>query len=591
MLTDFLYSKVFKSAIKRRETLKHTYGSYVPLLIFEENNIILSPVGLEVIQRILGKVGIIVIGGPIRTGRNSLLNLLINKRELNENIHMRERNPGLWIFDRPTYSDELAILAVSIEGFGTSELDMKLMVVAYIISSVFIYNSRGLIDEACMKKFRVLNVFHKMIDVPGRDPLSVLNQLAPKFIWTLRDFRLNLSKENLSSVTDRDYLESVLNTAQVQSEDFLVQFRETTKAIIEIFQDRDCICFPKPSDEANEDVNMAGLLSPKFTEKLDILKEIAVRQCPPKKFFGQFANGPLVCSMLKYIVQDLNSMSRINFDRTWLLIKETEYQQLLEEAKMSYIGLRNVNIEGMPYDQNTIFMKLQNARLGAIKLLRKSFVQDEILENKLMEDLETFFEMDSGYYLEANLTASIEYNKAVLARIFQPIFQRMAEGYYTKDFNQFGLDWKIKADEYETLAIGPGSFEAFNDFGQQFQNEKFSSFFESIMSNRIQKLANVKETLKTMVTENKQVEKQLNTCLTEEKTWNQLFTEIETKLQIKLDDEEVDEKMEQLVDWVKKKLEDKRRLEEEYKHAEQYRQANRSLTPNRHQTKSCCLIF
>ena len=64
-----------------------------------------------------------------------------------------------------------------------------------LISSYFIYNSLGSIDERSISDIEMVTALSKKIkmgeDAAGSDP-SQLARFMPKFMWVLRDFMLKL---------------------------------------------------------------------------------------------------------------------------------------------------------------------------------------------------------------------------------------------------------------------------------------------------------------------------------------------------------------------------------------------------------------
>lgn len=74
--------------------------------------------------------------------------------------------------------------------------DAKIFTIASLISSYFIYNSVGTIDE---KSINDLNLVTKLSmnvlieeNIKVKDNEEMLHKFMPKFLWLLRDFTLEL---------------------------------------------------------------------------------------------------------------------------------------------------------------------------------------------------------------------------------------------------------------------------------------------------------------------------------------------------------------------------------------------------------------
>lgn len=112
------------------------------------------------LMNITEPVGVIAVAGKYRTGKSFLLNrILLNKKQTGGFGVGPTINPctkGLWIWNRPVEVDKpngekMKVLIIDSEGIGATDEDQnhdtRIFLLALLISSYFIYNSMGTIDE------------------------------------------------------------------------------------------------------------------------------------------------------------------------------------------------------------------------------------------------------------------------------------------------------------------------------------------------------------------------------------------------------------------------------------------------------------
>ena len=161
--------------------------------------------------------------------------------------------------------EEVNVILMDTEGIGSFEKnqthDAKIFSLSVLLSSYFIYNSMGVIDENALEKISFIANLTKHIHVhspgtisfnieisesfllidtlAGKDDEVDSQELAPyfpQFTWLLRDFGLKLVDADGNPITSRQYLESALTK---QSKDKSKNELRTT--ITTVFPYRDCV--------------------------------------------------------------------------------------------------------------------------------------------------------------------------------------------------------------------------------------------------------------------------------------------------------------------------------------------------------------
>ena len=78
--------------------------------------------------------------------------------------------------------------------------DIKIFAVSLLLSTILVYNNFGLIDEQALKNLSLVVRMIELIKVSKKDSTTKskralyqeLSKYFPYFIWSLRDFSLNL---------------------------------------------------------------------------------------------------------------------------------------------------------------------------------------------------------------------------------------------------------------------------------------------------------------------------------------------------------------------------------------------------------------
>ena len=504
-----MYSKIKKTKVKigRSPSFNNTSD-------FEESSIVYSSMptipmqlvkfskaGIEIceeaaayLRKIKDKFGVISIAGPARTGKSLLLNLLTKKNIFEVGSRVQACTQGIWI--TPIQTSNKLILLMDSEGCKSVEktgtFDAKLFSLLILMSSIFVYNSKGVIDENSISQLTLATHLSEMISFnlsESEDQESTkarISSSAPKFIWLLRDFHLLLQDLEENSISPKQYMESVLGMDKYHGRNGQKTAKIREK-FLEIFEDRTCFTLPRPADQESDLERLNTLprssLRPKFLKAFSQIESLLLENCPLKRINGVEINGLHLLNFMEEIVKSLNEGIMPNIHTVWSEVIRKQYEQFLEDAKIIYAENREISIEQMPYEENELIYKLHLAKDKTMRGLRDMEQKDQFHEEYVKEEFDAFFQEDLKFTLDTNSSASEAFNLALIDRLFRQIIQNLNDGKYKDNFHTFESEWLNKMKEYEKQAKGPGKTIAIIEFSKKHQHSSFSKFFEDTTTN------------------------------------------------------------------------------------------------------------
>lgn len=101
-------------------------------------------------------------------------------------------------------------MVMDTEGLGSLEegeqTDTKIFLMAMLLSSYFVYNSVGSIDEKAVQNLSLITNLSKLLQKGGDKEMQDIINCFPTFLWLVRDFALRLEDEHGKPLTPKDYL-------------------------------------------------------------------------------------------------------------------------------------------------------------------------------------------------------------------------------------------------------------------------------------------------------------------------------------------------------------------------------------------------
>mmetsp|Transcript_49410 Transcript_49410/g.139954 ORF Transcript_49410/g.139954 Transcript_49410/m.139954 type:complete len:806 (-) Transcript_49410:201-2618(-) len=335
----------------------------IPLITSDDNGrYTVHDEAVEILNAIPSPLAVIAVAGKWRTGKSFLLNSLLGLNGkpdsfvVGNTVHACTK--GLWLWGRPlTLPDGLNVLFVDSEGLGstsrTQTEDTQIFSLAVLLSSFFIWNSRGVIDGGALEDFGLVVNLTKHIHVrsdaaskaggggggasgTGQTENEGLAEHFPAFLWVVRDFTLRL-EANGRAIEDRQYLENALKPQNNLQGGTRNQIRNL---LTSFFRTRDCVTLVRPATDEDMLRNLSAQplenLRPEFVTALADLKKKVFGTVRPKTLNGRQMTGEMLATLTQTYADALNSGGVPTISTAWDRVLENQAAESEGKALLAY---------------------------------------------------------------------------------------------------------------------------------------------------------------------------------------------------------------------------------------------------------------
>lgn len=459
------------------------------------------PEAASFLSSMTNKLAVISVGGPARTGKSFLLNLLIksSSRGFEVSGGTKPCTQGIWLWGGPVDYEGKTVLFLDSEGSGSVEgsenHDGNLFALLMLVSSVFVFNSFGVIDEDSISKLAAAAYIAETLLKSAAEEGGAEDFVPPKFVWLCRDFFLSLVGNDEGKMSPKEYLENILQERGKGRKK--ETFNKVRKFLLNCFPARDCIVMYRPV-ERTEDLRKLPELSldslrPQFREQFEDLKAATLGACRTKRFAGNPLDGKALVGLVTAFVKAVNARDIPTIKNCWNTVLAERYEELGEQLVQQFKEAAKIEVSEMPYEEFELLLRLSSAKARAFAVLRENTMRDDALEAKCLEEFAEFYEREVNYYKDGNRTASAGYNTQLMEKLFKPIIDRLDTEYYAENFGELEGDLNSAIEQYEKTAKGPEAFAAMNEFSRVHQHSAFARFFNEVTGKYERKIEGEKE--------------------------------------------------------------------------------------------------
>ncbi|KAM5256395.1 guanylate-binding protein 6-like [Ctenodactylus gundi] len=233
-----------------------------PVCLVENNNEQLSvnQEAIRMLEQISEPVVVVAVVGLHRTGKSYLMNRLAGQNHgfsLGSTVQSTTKGIWMWCMSHPTKPNQTLVL-LDTEGLGDVEKgdpknDTWIFALAVLLSSTLVYNSMSTINHQALEQLHYVAELTELIRAKsssksdGVADSTEFVSFFPDFIWTVRDFTLELKLRG-EPILEDEYLKNALKL--IPGQNFNAQkANQPRECIRNFFPKRKCFVFGLPTND------------------------------------------------------------------------------------------------------------------------------------------------------------------------------------------------------------------------------------------------------------------------------------------------------------------------------------------------------
>ncbi|KAL4662741.1 hypothetical protein H8957_014343 [Semnopithecus entellus] len=418
-----------------------------PMCLIENTNgrLMANPEALKILSAITQPVVVVAIVGLYRTGKSYLMNKLAGKKKgfsLGSTVQSHTKGIWMWCVPHPKKPGHILVL-LDTEGLGDVEKgdnqnDSWIFALAILLSSTFVYNSMGTINQQAMDQLHyVTELTHRIRsksspDENENEDSADFVSFFPDFVWTLRDFSLDLEADG-QPITADEYLTYSLKLKQGTSEKDK-NFNLPRLCIRKFFPKKKCFVFDRPVHRKK----LAQLeklhdeeLDPEFVQQVADFCSYIFSNSKTKTLSGGIkVNGPRLESLVLTYVNAISSGDLPCMENAVLALAQIENSAAVQKAIAHYEQQMGQKVQ-LPTETLQELLDLhRDSEREAIEVFIRSSFKD--VDHLFQKELAAQLEKKRDDFCKQNQEASSDRCSALLQDIFSPLEEEVKMGIYSK---------------------------------------------------------------------------------------------------------------------------------------------------------------
>lgn len=368
------------------------------------------------------QLGVVSIAGKYRTGKSFFINrVLLDKKQDGFSVGptINPCTKGLWLWTKTLKSENpeypnMKVLLVDTEGFAgldeNATHDTRIFIFSLLLSSFFIYNSVGNIDESALNNLTLIINLAKEIQVKSGDSNSSeesneLAQYFPAFLWVVRDFALKLVDPTGNPISSKDYLETALRSQKGVS-DAIESKNRIRRNFTHFFRDRDCCTMVRPLENEKDLQKLDSLsdadMRPEFVEQINSVRKRIFKRVKPKMLNGQVLNGSMLLEVIKAYIEAINTGKAPSIENAWTYMCKQESQKAMEDSMNIVDQKIDSSLRKEPIKEEELKNVKKQMKEEMLACFKKKSLGDQEEIKVLYEEIEAQFEERFSKFLTKN---------------------------------------------------------------------------------------------------------------------------------------------------------------------------------------------
>ncbi|KAM5323996.1 guanylate-binding protein 6 isoform 4-T5 [Glossophaga mutica] len=400
---------------------------------------------LQILGQISQPVVVVAIVGLYRTGKSYLMNCLAGQKHgfpLGSTVQSETKGIWMWCVPHPSKPNHTLVL-LDTEGLGDVEKgdpknDSWIFALAVLLSSMFVYNSVGTINHQALEQLHYVTELTELIrtkssPTPNRgDDSMEFVSFFPDFVWTVRDFTLEL-KLNGHPITEDEYLENALKL--IPGGNPKVQIANLPRECIRhFFLKRKCFVFDQPTKDKELLANIENVpeneLDPKFQEQTKNFCSYILTQARTKTLRqGIVVTGKRLQTLVVTYVDTINSGAVPCLENTVTTLARIENSVAMQKAADHYSEQMAQQVR-FPTDTLQELLDLHTAcEREAIAMFMENSFKDE--KQEFQKKLVEIIKDKKDDFMLQNEEESVKYCQATLDQLSVALMESISAGTFS----------------------------------------------------------------------------------------------------------------------------------------------------------------
>ncbi|XP_052035049.1 guanylate-binding protein 1-like isoform X6 [Apodemus sylvaticus] len=418
-----------------------------PVCLIENSGeqLLVNQEALEILSTIENPVVVVAIVGLYCTGKSYLMKKLAGKQKgfsLGSTVQSHTKGIWMWCLPHPQKPEHTLVL-LDTEGLedvkkGDNQNGCWIFALAVLLSSTFIYNSLGMINQKAMDQLHYVTKLTELIKSKSSPDQSDVDELPnfvsffPVFVWTLRDFPMELEL-NGRSITPDEYLENSL-ALRLGTDEKTKRLNEPQMCIKKFFPKRKCFIFDSPADRKQlQKLEFMGKeeLNKKYVEEVEKFTSYIFSYSGVKTLSGGIiVNGKRLKILVETYVSAISSGSLPCMESTVMTLAQIENSAAVEKAITHYEEQMNQKIQMPTETLQEVLAMHRTCEMEATEIYMKNSFMD--VDQNFQKELGTQLEDKLDAFVKKNMDMSSAQCSDLLARIFGPLEEEVKQGTFHK---------------------------------------------------------------------------------------------------------------------------------------------------------------